>query len=671
MKKRWHFEQLCVGIAALCLVSAVVEAGEEEASWYSVEENVIMTLVYEKKELGAWEQELAKKENKNLEDVLTLFQLALRCGRTDDALSALELFPNENSPVIASELVSFCRNQHAPASIMQRYLELFPNGIMQLGEIPPEIYADWDDEKLLAWIEEQIRKTENHESLPPWYQPSLRWSQLRLDQLTRMGRVQDEIKKWSQEAIDNPTDSEATLRVLRALSWLLGRTGHNWAPKFEDESLNNLAWLKKSLPSLGALDAFESAETLSRLGYDDLAILFMEDALERRLTEGEIKRYQSHFSALLSAEMYELFFRCSCMERFSKIYLKQEKKDEAQKWMLAAHEFRKKHNITGTYHFAGAVQAATGERVVEKEILEKEELSRDDPQYWRDRAEYYEGRKEWELCKDALLHGLELCPLSPEIIAAGKDYNNLYKDLSPRDQKSYAMRPGFLRDLVRVCGNLNQGEEATKLALDELRAHGGSDYANWTIGILASNSELFDPTDPIYWEWLAQDKKWGYYGERLLKAIFSAEKRRGLPSSFERAKALALAPDAHPARANILGEILHVRDGSPYSELSKSFEMSVFLFQEAMRRSEGFEEWDLRRINESASANLLHTWIQLKDHKKAEEAFLLGSRALVGWEKTGWLTRIRDIAVKNGDTEAATRLDRRLHNISWMQFPEK
>lgn len=61
-------------------------------------------------------------------------------------------------------------------------------------------------------------------------------------------------------------------------------------------------------------------------------------------------------------------------------------------------------------YLAGAVQAQSGARVVEKKILSEQENRKNTPEYWRERADYYRGRNEMLLVLEAYYEGLKNIP---------------------------------------------------------------------------------------------------------------------------------------------------------------------------------------------------------------------------------------------------------------------
>lgn len=62
--------------------------------------------------------------------------------------------------------------------------------------------------------------------------------------------------------------------------------------------------------------------------------------------------------------------------------------------------------VSGAY--AGQIQAESGQRVVEKQIMAAEAKEGNSATYWRGRGEYFLGRKEWKQAEEAFLKSLKL-----------------------------------------------------------------------------------------------------------------------------------------------------------------------------------------------------------------------------------------------------------------------
>jgi hypothetical protein len=66
-----------------------------------------------------------------------------------------------------------------------------------------------------------------------------------------------------------------------------------------------------------------------------------------------------------------------------------------------------------TYSTAGMAQASSGQRVIESKILQDEATNENSPQYWLNRANYYNGRNEPNLAWDTLILALGRFPYQP------------------------------------------------------------------------------------------------------------------------------------------------------------------------------------------------------------------------------------------------------------------
>jgi tetratricopeptide (TPR) repeat protein len=123
-------------------------------------------------------------------------------------------------------------------------------------------------------------------------------------------------------------------------------------------------------------------------------------------------------------------FRVSVMDDLNRLYLDDKRNDAAQKIMLEAREQRKKHNLGESNFLAGATQAASGQRVVEREIQEREVLDESNPGYWMERAAYYRGRNEAQEEEKALRKVMDFFD-TPEtrIKLRRPDYRDAYNTL--------------------------------------------------------------------------------------------------------------------------------------------------------------------------------------------------------------------------------------------------
>jgi tetratricopeptide (TPR) repeat protein len=98
--------------------------------------------------------------------------------------------------------------------------------------------------------------------------------------------------------------------------------------------------------------------------------------------------------------------------------------------MLEARELRKKHNLPEGSFLAGATQGMSGQRVVEAEIKAREALDETKPEYWMERAAYYNGRKEAKEEEEALRRALALYDVAELRRDGGAyDYRHVFSSL--------------------------------------------------------------------------------------------------------------------------------------------------------------------------------------------------------------------------------------------------
>jgi len=193
----------------------------------------------------------------------------------------------------------------------------------------------------------------------------------------------------------------------------------------------------------------------------------------------------------------------------------------------------------GPFLFAGQVQAASGQRVVEGRILKAEEEKKDSARYWLNRAQYYLGRKELEPAEQAYQAAMKLPP-DGQRFEVVRDYGWF---LAGRDRHREAERL-FRAEIERV--GLQEADFWLN-QLENLDGKGGVRVA-WD--------------EPLVWDWLAK-RKATHFGQaeqwRLEKTARKAAEAPGAWPAFEKqARALAADP-CPPALQYCLGLILHGR----------------------------------------------------------------------------------------------------------------
>jgi tetratricopeptide (TPR) repeat protein len=289
---------------------------------------------------------------------------------------------------------------------------------------PPNLFKQvgWTDEKIAGWLEKRFQNACNLELSEQerddafffflqntLSQTTVEWQRLYLYQLEQLGKGQEELERSNNEAQKSPLDAKKRDILISAI--------HN-RPRHYDEIRLDLDWLIPTAEKRDAFDAWCIATNLERVKGSNVSKIrgvFLDRALAVPLTETECRQFrrvlQSRSSMVQperSDELIRTMFRIEVMDGLNRLYLSENRNDEAQKIMLEARELRKEHNLPEGSLLAGMTQGASGQRVVEAEILERETLDESKPAYWMERAAYYQGRKESQEEEKALRKALAL-----------------------------------------------------------------------------------------------------------------------------------------------------------------------------------------------------------------------------------------------------------------------
>ena len=139
---------------------------------------------------------------------------------------------------------------------------------------------------------------------------------------------------------------------------------------------------------------------------------FLKQALSKPLTVEECGKFSSSILDMSSEmqpkrseERTQAMFRVTVMDEMNRLYLKDERSDDAQNIMLEARALRKEYGLPNDFMLAGE---SNFRGIVEAEIKEQEVLDETKLDYWIERAEYYRGRKNIKSEEEALRRALAL-----------------------------------------------------------------------------------------------------------------------------------------------------------------------------------------------------------------------------------------------------------------------
>jgi tetratricopeptide (TPR) repeat protein len=258
-------------------------------------------------------------------------------------------------------------------------------------------------------------------------QPIDFWCEVRLRTLARMGRGEEEFARLAMEVRKNPDIAKLMRRYVLASPMVRGINGKKLITE-------DVKWLADVARLDYATDLRYIGEALMRIEQPASAESFFRLAIDKGITDAEVRGLAKRCPVYVPEKTLRLHFEVDLLEGLSKSLVAQNKNDEAQKMMVKAADVREKNNLGMNPILAGQVQRVSFARVIEGRILEKEKKkeNRNDPQYWRDRAKYYRGRKEPVKQEQALRTGLALSKPEPRV----------------RDKGSNTKRPMLLKSLL-------------------------------------------------------------------------------------------------------------------------------------------------------------------------------------------------------------------------------
>jgi tetratricopeptide (TPR) repeat protein len=397
--------------------------------------------------------------------------------------------------------------------------------------------------------------------------------------------------------------------------------------RYGDRDRWDVSWLARTVRPQRATQAESFGAKLQELQAWPTAVAFYRQAIEISLTEEEVTEMGRMRQVSIPPEVLRASFAIQVRERMAECLLAMGHNEEAQKWMVEAADLRARHKLGLNAMLAGAVQGASGQRVIEGKIQEEQAVREDDPEYWRQRAGYYRGRNEPNLEEEALQKGLALTTPKPRPERPGKGY---------QDQRRW-----MLSDYAHFLQRRNRQAEAVALLHRELeQAPPEAVSTEGAAYLLAFDFPQYpDPKDEVLWTWLAGRPKWEYTEERLLWRMLENSPRDALDGFLSRAEKLTLGQDA--SRAGTLGWIMN-RMG-----LAKR---SVPLLEYAAEHAPNAE------FREQVVFTLFESCLDLGDWKRAEALFPQARARLTLAEAPEWCSRLALVAAQAGAKADAMRL---------------
>ncbi|MBN1909036.1 MAG: hypothetical protein JW818_04795 [Pirellulales bacterium] len=603
---------------------------QKRVKWGDLTANVPQELA--KRDLLDWSDELTRGlDTADAERLVVSLEVFLRAGQPERVAKAIPLMAKEKdltaryhySTYFLAERMLKC-GWHEQARL---WFDAFSANGPYNGNAMNRL-LEWMDRKegkpaTEAWLREKARRE------PSGIRTVAEgWQRLYLERLAAESKLGAYVAGLRREIVKRPTDVELVFTYLGARTMLA------------EAERPATTWLADTVHFERALDNFCMARWFASNRNLGAAVAFYERSLDCPVTDYDRARFNSvsMCSRGFLPEEVEPTLRQWAKGGLAGIFFHEKKLKRAQKLV---EELTGKKDGTladlGPFLFAGMVQAASGQRVVEGRIKQAEKTDKDSIQYWLNRAEYYLGRKEEKQAEHAYQAALKLPPDSRWHDVVG-DYGQ------------------FLQRHKRY-------KDAERLYRDEIGRVRIDNTEFWLHRLVSLDGQggvrvLWD--EPLVWAWLEELKNVGFppTGQMWLRDLSrKAEKAKDWPAFEKKVRQFAAAPSPAPLEY-YLGRILHDRallDGRALSDKDGQLDEGLRMMKVAHAR---WPKDAFPRADEVAN-ELFRILMQQGDRKAGEtlvETLLEQSQYSLN---PNWLGNAAVVVAQHGATDLAMRLWKR------------
>ncbi|MBL7214079.1 MAG: hypothetical protein ISS71_00205 [Phycisphaerae bacterium] len=593
---------------------------QETADWWKSHQDTKIALLDQQIPIAQVVAKVSAKTPKNAQDAMFKLNIFLRVGMNKEAIDALQelkaLNPQMENPQIAEIYYDAC-SEFAAWDVAKATVEIFVDNISELTLynrlLEHLTKAGWTFEQVDSWLANMPKGIDNY------------WIKQRLSFNAQYGKTAELVQKLSDIVRKNPQNIEGATAFLDALTHIGSR----------EFSTLDLSWMAETVHSESAAQTAKIASILKTLEQWKSAIQFYRQAISIPLTEAEVRNL-SHMYQARPQTNFRALFAVNVRESMAECLLKLGNNSEAQKWMVEAATIRQENNLDLNAFLAGRVQQASGQRTIEEQIKAKEEFSKNNPEYWQQRARYYWGRNEPNQQEVALLKGFALTAPQPE---PNRPYGKGYQD----------RRSSILGDYVRFLQQQHRDPEAVALLCKEIKeVPATAESSKRAAYLLASEFKKYvSADDPVLWNWLTNRPIWENTEQRLLWCMLVSTAPKDLDKHFTYAETLAFGND--PTRANTLGWAMN---------RMRFAQRSIPLLEYAV------ENTDNKELKESAQFTLFESYLAVSDWKNAEKMFPFACSRLGVTEIPEWYSKIAIIAAKSGNKADALQIWKQMANLS-------
>ena len=724
------------------------------------EDSVASKLFSGEKRLQAWADELEKTQPETLAEVWDALEVFLRAERDE---AALRLFPRIIGLALNEEPLRMEREAMREMTEEEREL-IYQKAEVERGrarqrarileslcKLPPEraklgiaffetcgtahapSYSfeelaesmratGWDDEKITDWLKNRCQAAMAMETKQEemWrHSGDLFYLQILLAMPRTAKNWQDWYFKYLAKSprrdgillqiMDDARQSPDDMKKLAVFLSSFAKYWHGMKPVDAD-------WLLETIERRSPLEAWIVGKCLAvnhRTNFmraHEIQEAFFKRALAEPLSaeeRGKVKKLHEHRSNIFceppSDDEIQAMFSVEAMDGLNKLYLGLNRGDDAQRVMLEARELRKKHRLGNDNFLAGETQAASGFRVVENEIREREALDAEKPEYWRERARYYKGRNEPEEEEKALRKLLAFYDV-PEYKADIKSHtymsalNDLFQFLWMQKRQDEAMKL-FKEHRDAAKGNTR--------VLSSLYFYGMRrvDFGVRKFGAVGNDEKYFPQMQPwlredlrdAYREFKTNPEEFRYTGGSFLFDCFDEAVRANIldfendPMAWVVLAVASNGMDLKKIRSLLFPGDEKKPNGKILQKMKEAVERGVFKgnqiydFGEVLHGAADYKnaDWFLLAALERAESDfekgkchdgLMRNCLAAGDWRNCEKYIFLLAEKEAHWRAIQWgamnldtlcnaLRQCADLAEKSGAVEDAQRMRARIANM--------
>lgn len=609
----------------ILMCALVVCASDKNVDWWVAQRDVNAALAQSGASISALAKQVCQSAPADGQAAMFKLYVLMLAGMSKESIQTLhelkQLSPELGNQNILNIYSEACYRLHA-WDVAEAVVTIFADNISGISFDGHDSILDhflssgWTVERVDMWLASKPKGIKNF-----WIK-----ARLHFDMQHGIGDALEE--ELADRVRSSPQDVAGAIIFLDTITY-----AHSGARR----KVPDLSWVAEIIKPVLATDANELAAKFEYLKIWKNADIFYRQAITIPLTDEEVELFGRGQQVFRSASVLRADFAVSTREGLVRCLMAMKQTEEAQKWMQEAAAIREKSHLRQNTYLAGQVQEVSSARVIEKKIVAEEKTSGDNPDYWKERALYYQGRKEPVNEEAAIRKGLALTSPQPESARRGKGYTD--------------WRSNLLSYYVHFLTREKRDIEAVALLRKEIaESPADSESSARAAYLLASDfSKQLSADDAVLWNWLEKRTTWKFAEERLLREMLKNAKQDELDGYLIRAEKLASGND--PTRAYMLGWI----------ENSLGFsQRSIPLIEYAAEHTQD------KNLKEQAAASLFRSYMGMKDWRSADRVFTNSTGRLTPDE----YSKVAVLAAKAGNKADAMRIWSRVADMDPSEMRE-